>query len=137
MKNIKIYFFTLGLSTTLAFSNVIAAEMDHSKMKGMDHSKMDHSKTTHMMAPKPKKGKLAMVKEQPASGKAREAGSDGRYHMESTTNRNSLAIQCAQASRGLIILDNKTWARCGGKTKGVAEGPKASKGGEHSRHSGH
>lgn len=128
MKNIK-----MALIMSFAFMatsyNLQAAEMDHSKMKDMNHSNM-----MKQAAPKPEKGKLAMVKEQPASGKARESGSDGRSYMEPTTVKNSLATQCAQASRGIVMLDNKTWARCGGKTKGVAEGPKPAKGGGHSGH---
>jgi len=136
--NQRIYLAVAMMAAVFAPGIAGAAEMDHSKMTGMDHSKMDHSKMMHMSPPKTKKGKLAMVKEQPASGKSREAGFDGRYNMEPTTALNSLATQCAQASRGMILLDNKTWARCGGKTKGVAEGPMPAKaGGSHSSHSGH
>lgn len=67
--------------------------------------------------------KLKQLSEQPGSGKAREAGFDGRHGMEDTGLHNSLAKRCAQASRGIIILDNKTWKRCGFKTKGVGSGP--------------
>jgi hypothetical protein len=126
MKKILLKILLIPVLSLLVIGLAQAAEMDHAQM--------DHSKTMHMMAPKPKKGKLDMVKEQPASGKAREAGSDGRYHMEPTSVKNSLATRCAQASRGLILLDNKTWTRCGGKTRGVAVGPRPVQGGGHSGH---
>lgn len=75
-----------------------------------------------------------MVKEQPASGVAREAGYEGNYQFEVTSIDRSLATRCAQASRGLIMLDNKTWKRCGGKTKGAAESPSKPKDGHQGHH---
>lgn len=111
-------------------SLTIAAEMDHSRM---DHSKMDHSKKGKMdhgmngpkvAQPKAvKKGKLNRLPAMPASGRSREAGYDGRYAMEPTSNRSRLSEQCAQASRGIVMLDNATWKRCGGKPEGAAMGP--------------
>ena len=108
----------------------IAAEMDHS---GMDHSRMDHSKMGKMghgmngpkvAQPKAvKKVKLNRLPAMPASGRSREAGYDGRYAMEPTSIRTRLSEQCAQASRGIVMLDNATWKRCGGKPKGAAMGP--------------
>lgn len=73
-----------------------------------------------------RKGSLSTLREIPPSGRAREAGTDGRYAMEPTTAVNSLATQCAQASRGLIMLDNATWKRCGGKPKGASMGVRKS-----------
>ena len=107
-----------------------AAEMDHSKMDHstmepravepatMDHSKMnmdeavplDHAKMNMDEAPA-----LHMLTAPPASGKAREAGFDGTELMESTSADAALAVQCAQASRGLIVVDRATWAQCTGK----------------------
>ena len=58
----------------------------------------------------------------PPSGHAREASSDGRYNMEPTTVKNDLHTLCAQGSRGLIMLDNDTWKKCGGKPEGAARG---------------
>ena len=106
-----------------------AAEMDHSKMdhSQMEHSGMDHS-SMNQYSDKPQpamKGELPILRSMPASGSAREAGYDGRYGMESTTTRNKLATQCAQASRGLIMMDNATWKKCGGKPQGAAKGPSA------------
>lgn len=95
----------------------LAAEMDHSKM---DHSAMGHDMAAMKSASK--KGNLSTLREIPPSGRAREAGSDGRYAMEPTAAVNSLATQCAQASRGLIMLDNATWKRCGGKPRGASMG---------------
>ncbi len=101
-----------------AMSPIYAVEMDHSKM---DHSTMersapepaamDHSKMNMEAAPP-----LPMLAEPPASGKAREAGFDGTELMESTSADAPLAVQCAQASRGLIVLDRATWAQCTGKS---------------------
>lgn len=50
----------------------------------------------------------------PASGKAREAGYDGRDMMESTTAENLASVQCAQAARGLIMLDRAAAVQCTG-----------------------
>jgi uncharacterized protein involved in copper resistance len=93
------------------------AEMDHSKM---DHGAMelgaakpaptDHSKM-NMDAAAP----LPMLAAPPASGKAREAGFDGTEMMASTSADASLAVRCAQASRGLIVVDRATWVQCTGK----------------------
>jgi uncharacterized protein involved in copper resistance len=75
-----------------------AAEMDHSKM---NHSAMSHATMVHD-AP----SALATLSVMPASGNSREGGADGRYVMESTSVLDSMAEQCAKASRGLIMLDN-------------------------------
>jgi hypothetical protein len=93
---------------------------------------MDHS--AHMAMPAP--GKLGRLDRVPDSGRAREAGSDGRYAMESTTVEASLATRCAQASRGLIMLDNAGWKACGGKPKGAPTGPKPAPA-MHGGHAGH
>ena len=102
-------------------SLALAAEMDHSKM---DHSKMGHGMNGPKVA-QPTAGKKSPLKKLsalPASGSSREAGSDGRYAMEPTSTRTRLSEQCAQATRGLIMLDNATWKRCGGKPKGASMG---------------
>ena len=65
---------------------------------------------------------LKPLKAIPPSGRAREAGFDGRYGIEPTSAEYDLATLCAEGSRGLIMLDNATWARCGGKPKGAAKG---------------
>ena len=66
-----------------------------------------------------KKGRLSRLPVMPTSGRAREAGSDGRYAMEPTSIRTSRSEKCAQATRGLIMLDNAAWKRCGGKPEGA------------------
>lgn len=118
------------LSTTVTH----AAEMDHSAMdhgtmdhSAMDHTAMDHSAMDHDAMNDDNVGQgiksagetLEKVGVMPASGKAREAGADGRYLMEPTSVHDNLAAQCAKASRGLVMLDNVTWAKCGGKPKGA------------------
>jgi hypothetical protein len=102
---------------------VLAADMDHSKM---DHSKINHSNMIHdaslastaKVQGKATLQKLAVI---PASGKAREGGYDSRYVMESTDVSNALQAQCAQASRGLVMMDNAKWSRCGGKPDGAVQ----------------
>lgn len=56
----------------------------------------------------------AMSTTLPASGKAREVGHDGRDMMESTTPENFASVQCAQAARGLIMLDRAAAVQCTG-----------------------
>jgi hypothetical protein len=65
---------------------------------------------------------LPKLKTMPPSGKSREAGYDNRYVMESTSAEDSVATQCAQASRGLVMVDNATWTKCGGKPQGWSKG---------------
>jgi len=66
--------------------------------------------------------RLQILDSIPPSGRAREATSDGRYNMESTSVNNDLLTRCAQGSRGLVMLDNETWKKCGGKPEGAAKG---------------
>lgn len=100
-----------------AASAVHGVEMDHSTMNhgAMEHgtaepAPMDHAKM-NMDAPP-----LPMLVVTPASGKAREVGFDDTELMEPTSADASLAVQCAQASRGLIAVDRATWAQCTGKS---------------------
>lgn len=80
---------------------------------------------------------LQKLKQMPVSGKSREAGFDGRYVMESTSADAALATRCAQASRGLIMVDNATWAKCGGKPEGWSMGIGNNQPMDHSGHMGH
>lgn len=118
-----------GLVSGVAF----AAETDHSKM---DHSTTDHSGHS-MHGPAVGQGKstntgqLKTLSAMPPSGQAREAGSDGRYVMESTSESNSLSTRCAQATRGIIMLDNNTWKACGGKPEGASMGTASDAGQQH------
>ena len=109
-------------------ASVVAAQTesmqhDHGAM-GQPASGTDHG-SSYRDTSTPTGQKLKMLKHQPASGAAREAGSDGRYVMESTGMDADLQQRCAQASRGMVMLDNAAWQRCGGKTPGVADGPGA------------
>lgn len=118
-----VYKLGIALMVIMAVPSItVAAEMDHSKM---DHSKMGHGMNGPKM-PQPKavkKGRLSRLSTIPASGRTREAGYDGRYAMEPTSTRTRLSEKCAQATRGLVMLDNATWKRCGGKPKGAPNGP--------------
>lgn len=110
---------SMALTIIFALPLVAAAEMDHSKMgHGMNGPKVVMQKSV-------KKGQLSRLPEMPTSGRAREAGSDGRYAMEPTSIRTRRSEKCAQATRGLVMLDNAAWKRCGGKPKGAAMGLKS------------
>lgn len=154
LKRVTIIFSMLVLSVSISY----AAEMDHSQHMDMDnsnmeqnqsinmdhsqHMNMDHSNMQHTPG-EPKKtlpvkqGQLQRLSEMPASGKAREAGSDGRYAMEATSVNDDMQTRCAKATRGLVMVDNKTWAQCGGKPKGWSEGPGNAAPMDHSQHMMH
>jgi len=118
------------------------------KCGGMDGSKLKSSKKAGMkcggmsggkmnyreMAKKSASIKLQKRTALPESGQAREGGSDGKYNMEPTSSKDSIATQCAKASRGLVMVDNETWARCGGKPEGWSSGPGQAKKVDHSQH---
>jgi len=143
------------LSSALILPVVItyAGEIDHSQHMNMEQSQpmnMDHSQHMNMdhsnMQPAPsdakntlpiEQGQLPRRSEMPASGKAREAGSDGRYAMEATSVSDDIQTKCAQATRGLVMVDNATWAQCGGKPKGWSEGPGDAMPMDHSQHMMH
>ena len=116
------------------------AEHDmHSQHDAMQHVEGEHhaksSGTTMESADLPR------LQAMPSSGKSREAGYDNRYVMESTTAQASIATRCAQASRGLVMVDNATWDKCGGKpggwSKGVGDRAGARPAMDHSEHMGH
>ena len=58
--------------------------------------------------------------------------------MEPTSTQNDLKTRCAQATRGLIVLDRATWEKCGEKPQGLPEAivPKQVAT-QHNRHGGH
>ena len=148
INSLRPWLMAMTLTVSLAAT---AAEMDHSQMQHGEHGAMDHSQMQHgemdhsgmhgagyQAGSKPSSGSLAKLDEVPASGKAREAGYDGRYAMESITANESTAEKCAKGSRGLLMVDNATWVRCGGKPKGWAEGTKQKAGAApHAGHEGH
>ena len=97
--------------------------VDHDNM----HDTMPHSPSAHgdgQQATNQGTAQLKRLTEMPRSGKSREAGYDERYLMESTTVSNSIQTQCAQGSRGLVMVDNVTWSKCGGKPTGWVNGGK-------------
>ena len=117
------------LVTLVAISSVQAAKMNHS---GMNHSEMNSSTMQHDMstvASEKIQGKAVLQKlaTMPVSGQAREGGYDDRYVMESTDVADVLQMRCAQASRGLVMIDNVEWSRCGGKSDGAAADISAAK----------
>jgi hypothetical protein len=117
MKNISV---KMKIGTMMALLvigiPVQAAEMDHSKM---NHSQMIHDTSLTDAQKAMDKAALQKLATIPASGKAREGGYDRRYAMESTDVANTLSIRCAQASRGLVMMNNVEWSRCGGKPDGA------------------
>ena len=74
----------------------------------------------------------------PPSGKSREADYDGSYFMPSTALNQPLEVKCALGSRGLVMLDNETWTKCGGKPDGWSKGVHTVQPGmDHSEHMSH
>jgi len=69
----------------------------------------------------PSQSKLSVLEVIPVSGKVREGGYDDRYFMESTSAYDAIKDQCAKASRGLVILDRKSWDKCSVKTRGITQ----------------
>lgn len=116
----------VSICSLLLASSMAYAQTDHS-----DHSQ--HQAQPTYVAPE-QKGELAKLPEVPASGMARENGFDERSRMESISSSDALAQQCAMGTRGMLMLDNKTWEKCGGKPKGAAESPGKQDSGEHSQH---
>lgn len=114
---------------------VVAAAPVVSKAQEMTKA-MDHSKMTHGDM-KMEKGMLEKMHKMPISGMAREGGSDGRYVMEANSVRDKLADRCAKGSRGLVMVDNESWMKCGGKPEGWSQGPANAKPMDHSMHMMH
>ena len=119
---------TLFVVVTFASASNGFAQTDHSQHQ-------QHTKPTYT-APKVKAQPETLSKI-PASGKSREAGYDNRYIMETTSSKDTLLQNCAKGTRGIVMLDNKTWARCGGKPEGAAQGPDKQAGKGHTDHSMH
>jgi hypothetical protein len=110
-----------------------------SQHDAMQHSEGEHHAKSSSMTME--SVDLPRLQTMPSSGKSREAGYDDRYVMEPTTAQASIATRCAQASRGLVMVDNATWAECGGKpggwSKGVGDRVGARPAMDHSEHMGH
>lgn len=123
----------LVMCATFITTQLAYAQTDHSGHQ-MDHSQ--HQTKPTYSAPAPK-GELSVLPKMPASGEARETGSDGRNLMEPTSASDNLAQQCAKGSRALVMLDNRTWAKCGGKPEGAAQGPEDKQAVDHSQHQMH
>lgn len=74
----------------------------------------------------------------PPSGKSREANFDNSYFMHNTALEQPLEVKCALATRGLIMLDNETFQKCGGKPAGWSKGITAAQtSNDHSQHMNH
>jgi len=95
----------------------VLAEADHSAM-GHDMPAMSPAKAM-MQDPSSTGSALRKLASVPTSGKAREGGFDGHYVMESIDTADDLQVRCAKASRGLMMMDNAEWVRCGGKPEGI------------------
>lgn len=111
----KVYkLMTFGVLLSFSSFLMAAESMDHAQ-----HEQHSQSKYAYQAA-KSKDG-LDALHAIPKSGKSREAGFDRRYAMEPTSVQDDLAELCAKGSRGLIMLDRKTWEKCGGTPKGAPE----------------
>ncbi len=140
MRNILITLKVCLMTALLvAGAPVLAAEMDHSIMdySSMSHSNMLHDSSLTITSKKQGKAALQNLSAMPASGKAREGGYDDRYVMESTDVSNALQIRCAQASRGLVMMNNAEWSRCGGKPEGAVQASRSVHDKATNEHAGH
>ena len=128
--------------------NAVTKEVPHSASEHhADHNMdtMQHDMTEHAQRGRPitKTGassseNLERLKQLPPSGKSREANYDGSYYMHNTSLEQSLEARCALASRGLMMLDNESWKKCGGKPIGWSKGiTSAQSDNEHSQHMNH
>ena len=109
-------------------------------MGSAQHDQGEHAHHEKSMDNKtlPTSVSLKKLNKLPPSGKSREANFDGTYYMHSTSHNQTLEIRCALASRGLVMLDNKSWAKCGGKPVGWSAGIAPEQQGEdHSQHMDH
>ena len=115
---------------------IIHEEAPH---EAMQHTSGEHHAASSSMTMDP--AVLTKLQTMPPSGKSREAGYDDRYVMESTSAEDSIATHCAQASRGLVMVDNATWVKCGGKpegwSKGIGDMAATVSPMDHSQHMGH
>ena len=109
-----------------------------------DMEKMQHDMADHAQHGKPgtktmaSSESLKKLKQLPPSGKSREANYDGSYYMHNTSLEQTLEARCALASRGLMMLDNESWKKCGGKPTGWSKGiTSAQSDDEHSQHMKH
>ena len=129
----------LMMAMLVAGVPVLAAEMDHSTMdhSSMSHSSMDHDSSLTVTSKNQGKAELQKLAAIPTSGKAREGGYDDRYVMESTDVSNALQIRCAQASRGLVMMNNAEWSRCGGKPEGAVQASRSVNNKATNEHAGH
>ena len=113
---------------------VLAAKTDQHKHHQQTSKKTMHGKMDHKQHLPRRSGGLEVLSRMPNSGKAREAGFDGRYAMEPTTVPSKMVNRCALASRGIIMLDRQSWKRCGGRPKGAPPGRIMPKKGKHHSH---
>ena len=108
-----------------------------------NHAEHDMSEHAHHDMPMTKTSpsssmSLERLQQLPASGKSREANYDGTSFMHTTSPEQSLEVRCALATRGLMMLDNESWKKCGGKPIGWSKGiTSAQTDSDHSHHMNH
>jgi len=161
MKHISNFFLIANIIVTMP---LYAQEMDHSSMhhdqhgassselgnhQSMPNENMssdqhhDHTVTHDMTKPvlsslPEATPALPRLNALPPSGKSREANFDNSYFMQSTALEQPLEVKCALASRGLIMLDNDSFQKCGGKPIGWSKGLTSAQTTEdHSQHMNH
>lgn len=114
---------TLNLS--LVVMSLLAApawaQMEHEHMMSHDMAHTMDGQQQAATAPT----SLPPLATLPGSGKARESGMDGRHIQEATGVGTAESERCALAARGIVMLDNASWAACGGKTAGIPQAPAA------------
>jgi len=131
---IQILQWSLIVALGVAASSVLAAKTEQHKQHQQPSKKIMGGKMDHKQHQPRRSGGLKVLSRMPDSGKAREAGSDGRYAMEPTSAPSKMANRCALASRGIIMLDNRSWKLCGGKPESTPLAPIKARKAKHHRH---
>ncbi|MFV1983883.1 MAG: hypothetical protein ACC657_10130 [Thiohalomonadales bacterium] len=110
----------LLLATTVFLFVMPTTSFSHSdKNKTKSNNAQKYKRTVK----KKQSDTLVILNIMPKSGKAREAGFDGKFIMESTSIQDSDFTLCAKATRGLIMLDNAMLKKCGGRPSGWSQKP--------------
>ncbi len=108
----------LLLATTMFLFLMPATSFSHT-----DKTKSNNSQKYKRTVKKKQSDTLVILNAMPKSGRAREAGFDGKFIMESTSIQDSDFTLCAKATRGLIMLDNAMLKKCGGRATGWSKEP--------------
>ena len=121
-------------------SDALQKQATHSAEHHADHDMAGHAHHNKTMEKTSMSSSVSLERltQLPPSGKSREANYDGTYYMHTSSPEQPLEVRCALATRGLMMLDNEGWKKCGGKPIGWSKGiTSAQTGSDHSHHMNH